>query len=91
MKNLKAIPEKIYQYLLEEKEDELPKGCLVCGNRPYFIGYIEKSKPNRMLIYCLCTECYLESEADITVEKIISYYESKGGYNSDLFEHPGKC
>ena len=44
----KGIPQELHQYLLEEKEDELPYDCLICGNRPFFIGHIEKSNPNRI-------------------------------------------
>ncbi len=76
MASLKEIPEGVHQYLLEEKEGELPYGCLICGNHPFFIGHIEKSNPNKMLIYCLCWECYENSESDSIVEKIISYYET---------------
>ena len=74
--SLKEIPEKIHQYLLEEKEDVLPYGCLICGNLPFFSGHIEKSYPKRMLIYCLCWECYEKPESDSIVGKIISYYET---------------
>ena len=87
MSPLKEIPEGIHQYLSEENEEELPHGCLICGKSPFFIGHIEKSNPNRMLIYCLCCECYREPEADITVEKIIFYYETKRGDNPGLTEH----
>lgn len=91
MAPLKEIPEGIHQYLLGEKEEKLPHCCLICGNHPFFIGYIDKSNPNRMLIYCLCRECYEEPEADITVGKIISYYETRGGDNPGLTEHRGEC
>jgi len=78
-------------YLLEEKEEELPYGCLICGNRPYFIGHIEKSNPNRMLIYCLCWECYEKPESDNIVKKIISYYETTRKDNPNILEHCGEC
>ena len=73
---LKEIPEKIHQYLIEENENVLPYDCIICGNRSFFIGHIKKSYPNRMLIYCLCWECYEKPESDNVVEKIISYYEN---------------
>ena len=90
MPSLKEIPEGIHQYLLEEKE-ELPNGCLICGDLPFFIGHIEKSSPNRMLIYCLCFECYERPESDNAVEKIIDYYEITRNNNPNLLEHFGEC
>ena len=90
MPSLKEIPERIHQYLLEEKE-ELPYGCLICGDLPFFIGHIEKSSPNRMLIYCLCFECYERPESDNAVEKIIDYYEITRNNNPNLLEHFGEC
>ncbi len=89
--SLNEIPKNLQRYLLEEKGDELPYGCLICGNRPFFIGHIEKSNPNRMLIYCLCWECYEKSESDSIVEKIISYYETTGIDNPNLLDHSGEC
>ena len=91
MGTLKNIPEEIHRYLLEEEKDDLPNACLICGNHPLFWGYIEKFNPNRMLIYCLCSKCYEEPDIDITVEKIICYYEIKGRNNPDLLEHHGEC
>ena len=85
--SLKEIPEDYSQYLLDEKEDELPYGCLICGNHPFFIGHLEKSNPHRMLIYCLCWECYEKQESDSIVKKIIGYYESTKQDNPDLLEH----
>ena len=90
MATLKEIPEELHQYLLEEKE-ELPYGCLICGNRPFFIGHIEKSNPNRMLIYCLCWECYENPESDSIVGKIILYYETTRKDNPNFLEHHGEC
>ena len=87
----KEIPQELHQYLLEEKADELPYGCIICGNRPFFIGHIEKSDPNRMLIYCLCWECYEKQESDSIVEKIICYYETIRNDNPNLLEHFGEC
>ena len=77
MAPLNDLPANVLKYITEEIEDDLPSVCLVCGNSPFFIGYIEKTNPTRMLIYCLCNECYEELEADITVNKIICYYEAK--------------
>ncbi len=88
---LKEIPEGIHQYILEEKEDELPNGCLICRNRPFFIGHIEKSNPNQMLIYCLCWECYENPESDSIVEKILDYYEATRKDNPNLLERCGEC
>ena len=88
---LNDIPEGIHQYLLEEKEDELPYGCLICGSQPFFIGHIEKSDPTRMLIYCLCWECYENPESDSIVDKIISYYETNKKDNPNPLEHCGAC
>ena len=90
MAPLKEIPEKLHKYLLEEKE-ELPYGCLLCGNRPFFIGHIEKSNPNRILIYCLCSGCYENPESGSIVEKIIGYYETTREDNPNLLEHCGEC
>ncbi len=89
--SLNKIPEGIHQYLLGEKEEILPCGCLICGNRPFFIGHIEKSNPSRMLIYCLCWQCYEDPESDSAVEKIICYYETTRRYNPNLLEHCGEC
>ena len=91
MAPLNKIPEKIHQYLLEEKEKELPDRCLICGDRPFFIGHIEKSNPHRMLIYCLCWDCYEKPETDSIVEKIIDYYETIKKDNPNLIEHCGEC
>lgn len=89
---LKNISPELDNWLLEEeKEDELPYGCLICGDRPFFIGHIEKSDPNRMLVYCLCRECYEKPESDSIVEKIISYYETTGIDNPNLLDHSGEC
>ena len=55
---LSKIPIELYNLLLEQKSEELPKLSVICGNRPFFIGDIEKSNPNRMLVYCICRECY---------------------------------
>ena len=84
MAPLKEIPQEVHRYILEEKEAALPYGCLICGNRPFFIGHIEKSDPNRMLVYCLCRECYEKPESDSIVEKIIGYYETTGIDNPNL-------
>jgi hypothetical protein len=89
--SLNKIPAEIHQYLLEKKEDELPYRCLICGNRPFFIGHIEKSNPTRMLIYCLCWDCYEKPDSDSAVEKIISYYEITRQHSPNLLEHFGKC
>ena len=67
--------EELQRYLLEEREHELPNGCLICGNRPFFTSHIEKSNPNRMILYSLCLECY----------------ETTGKDNPDLLEHCGEC
>ena len=76
MAQLKEIPQTVHRYILEEKEAAIPDGCLICGNLPFFIGLLEKSNPNRMLIYCLCSGCYEIPESAGIVEKIISYYET---------------
>ena len=76
MAPLKEIPENIHRYVSEEEGVELAYECLICGNHPFFIGCLEKSNPNRMLIYCLCRECHEKHESDSTVEKIINYYET---------------
>ena len=91
MAPLKEIPEALHRYLLEEKEDELPCGCIICGDRPFFIGHIVKSNPNRMLIYCLCQKCCEKSESDSIVEKIIDYYETTRKDNPNLLYHCGEC
>jgi hypothetical protein len=87
---LKEIPDEVHRYILEDKEAALPYGCLICGDRPFFIGYIEKSNPNRMLIYCLCCKCYENPKSDSVVEKIISYYEITRKDNPNLLEHCGE-
>ena len=76
MTALKEIPQEVHRYIVEEKEAALPYGCLICGSPPFFIGYIEKSSPNQMLIYSLCSECYAKQESAGVVEKIIGYYET---------------
>ncbi len=91
MAPLKEIPQEIHRYILKEKDDELQYDCLICGNRPFFIGHIEKTEPNRMLIYCLCSGCYENPESDTIVEKIISYYETTRKDNPSLIEHYGEC
>ena len=88
MASLKAIPKNIYQYTLNEREAKIPHQCLICGNRPFFIGYIEKSYPNRMLIYCLCRECFENTDSADAVEKIIDYYEATRKDNPDLLKVP---
>jgi hypothetical protein len=89
--SLKEIPEDYSQYLLDKKEDELPYGCLICGNHPFFIGNLEKSNPHRMLTYCLCSECYEKPESDTIVEKIIDFYETARIHNPNLLDHCGEC
>jgi len=91
MTPLKEIQESLHRYLIEEEKAELPDGCLICGKRPFFIGHIDKSNPNRMLIYCLCWECYEKQESDSIVEKITSFYETTRKDNPDLLEHCGEC
>ena len=88
MKNIKP---ELHDWLLEEEKDELPHGCLICGNRPFFIGHIEKSDPDRMLVYCLCRACYEDPDSDRIVEKIISYYETIRIHNPNLLDHYGEC
>jgi len=88
---LKEIPENLHRYLSEENGDELTYECLICGDHPFFIGHIEKSNPNRMLIYCLCSKCYENPESDSIVEKILCYYETVRKDNPDLLEHCGEC
>lgn len=88
---LSNIPSEIYDFLIEEKFEKLPRLCLICGNIPFFIGLIEKSNPNRMLIYCLCLECYENSESDRAAKKIIDYYETTRKENPNLIEHIGEC
>ena len=88
---LKELPGDIHQYLSEENEDELPYGCLICGEHPFFIGHIEKSNPNQMLVYCLCSKCYEKPESESIVEKIIGYYETAGKDDSNLLDHCGEC
>ena len=91
MAPLKDIPEDLHRYLSEEEGEELIHACLICGNFPFFIGHIERSDTNRMLIYCLCQECYEKPESDGIVEKIICYYETTMRDNPDLLNHCGEC
>ena len=83
--------EELQRYLLEEREHELPNGCLICGNRPFFTSHIEKSNPNRMILYSLCLECYEKPESGSIVIKIIDYYETTRKDNPVLLEHCGEC
>ena len=83
--------ENLHRNLLEEQKGEHSYECLICGNRPFFIGNIEKSNPNRSLVYCLCSECYEDPESDSIVEKILCYYETVRKNNPDLLEHCGQC
>ena len=76
MSPLEKLPEKIQEYLLDEKIAGLPYGCIICGNRPFFIGNIERSDPKRMLVYCLCLKCYKDPESEYIVKKIIDHYET---------------
>lgn len=91
MAPLKAIPENLHQYVLNEKEDTLPYRCLICGDRPYFTGYIEKSNPIRILLYRLCQECFENPDSDNAVERIIDYYETTRKDSPDLLEYCGEC
>ena len=83
--------EDLHRNLLDEEAEEDSYGCLICGNHPFFIGHLEKSNPNRMLTYCLCSECYEKPESDAIVEKILCYYETVRKDNPDLLEHCGEC
>ena len=87
---LKKIPDELLQYFSDEGE-KLPSSCLICGNRPFFIGHIEKSNPKQMLIYCLCWECCENPESNIIVEKIIDYYETIRKDNSIRSAYYGEC
>ena len=91
MAPLKAIPENIYQYILDEKEAAIPGHCIICRGHSSFIGYIEKSNPKRMLIYCLCRECFENPDSDSAVEKIIDYYEATRKDCPDLLKFHGEC
>ena len=91
MSQLKEIPPAVHQYILEEKEAALPDGCLICGSRPFFIGRLEQSNPNRMLIYCLCSGCYENPESASIVEKIISYYETARKDPPNILAPRGVC
>ena len=91
MAPLNEIPEGIHKYLLEEKEEELPYGCLICGQQPFFIGHIEKPDTNGMLIYCLCWDCYEDPESERAVERIIYFYETARNENPNIVEQCGTC
>jgi hypothetical protein len=90
MAPLRVIPEDIHRYLSEEEKEELSYRCLICGDHSFFIGHLEKSNPNRMLIYCLCRECYEKPESEGMVEKILHYYETVRKDNSDLSDRCGE-
>ena len=83
--------ENLHRNLSEEQKGEHSYECLICGNRPFFIGHIEKSDPNRMLIYCLCSECYGKPEFNTIVEKIIDFYETARIDNPNPLDHCGEC
>jgi len=89
--SLKEIPQEIHRYVLDEKEAALPYECIICGNHQFFIGYIEKSNPNRIVIFCLCSECYEKPESEKIVKKILDYYEITRKDNPDLIKHCGEC
>lgn len=88
---LKELPEYLHHHIKAEAEEESSYACLICGTLPFFIGYLEKSNPNRMLVYCLCFECYEKPESEITVEKIIDYHESARLDNPNLLDLWGEC
>ena len=85
------IPPELYDILMEQKPEELPKHCLICGNHPFFVGLFDKPEINRMLIYCLCIDCYENPDYEGTVEKIICHYETTKRCNPNLLDYCGRC
>ena len=87
--------EYLHRHLLgeeeEEEEEEQSYGCIICGNPPFFIGHMEISNPNRMIVYCLCRECYEKPESENIAEKIIRYYEATKKDTPNLIDHLGEC
>ena len=69
------IPPELYEILLRQQSQKLPKRCLICGNHPFMIGLFNKLETKRMLVYCLCVDCYKNPESEEIVEKIIRHYE----------------